>query len=312
MEKDAVIYVAGHRGLVGSAIERRLRSDGYTRILTRTHSELDLIDQTSVRNFFRENKIDAVYLSAARVGGIYANSTYIADFLYENLMIASNVIKAAADTKVSKLLFLGSTCIYPRDCPQPIKEDYLLTGPLEKSNEGYAIAKIAGLKLCEFFKRQYGRNFISAMPTNLYGPGDNYHPVNSHVIPGLLRRFHEAKLSGASTITAWGTGLPKREFLHVDDLARALVLLMDQYNDAETINVGTGDEVTIADLVSLIKDTVGYEGEVVFDSSKPDGTPRKVCDVTKLKALGWQPTLTLGDGLKNAYEWALENKAFDS
>ena len=311
MNRDSLIYVAGHRGMVGSAISRKLRNEGYTNIIERTHQELDLLDQAAVRRFFQENKIDHVFLAAARVGGIYANSTYIADFLYENMMIAANVIKASADFNVQKLLFLGSTCIYPRDCPQPIKEEYLLTGPLEKTNEGYAIAKIAGLKLCEFMKRQYGKNFIPAMPTNLYGPGDNYHPKNSHVIPGLLRRFHEAKKKNEPKVSVWGTGKPLREFLHVDDLADALFLLMHDYSDANTINVGTSEETSIEKLAHTVGGVVGYEGKIEFDSSMPDGTPRKVSDTSRLRALGWKPRYSLQDGLQNAYRWALDHQCFE-
>lgn len=304
------IYVAGHRGLVGSAIVRKLQSLGYANIITRTHAELDLTKQADVQRFFDQGRIEYVFLAAAHVGGIHANSTQQADFLYDNLMIASNVIHAAANHGVEKLLFLGSSCIYPKLAPQPLHEDSLLTGPLEPTNEGYALAKIAGLKLCEMVQRQYGKNFISAMPTNMYGPGDNFHPLNSHVIPGMMRRFHEAKLSGASEVIVWGSGKPKREFLFSDDLADALYLLMQKYEGPGTINVGTGEDGTIAELASLMKEIVGFSGQIKFDSSKPDGTPRKVLDVSRIHALGWKHQVGLAQGLKTAYEWALASGVF--
>ena len=309
MNKNDHIYVAGHRGLVGSAILRNLRKNGYENILTVPHSELDLCGQSAVQRLFSENKIDYVILAAAKVGGILYNSTYQADFLYENLMIASNVIHAAALNNVKKLLFLGSSCIYPKLAPQPIKEDYLLTGPLEPTNEGYALAKIAGLKLCEKFREQYGKNFISLMPTNLYGEGDNFHPQNSHVIPGLMNRFHEAKKNNAPTVTIWGSGKARREFLYVDDLAEAVILALQQYNESITLNVGTGEDISILELANMIKETVGYKGEILTDTSKPDGTPRKVLDVNRIKALGWQPKYSVAQGLEMAYSWALQSGA---
>lgn len=310
MEPSSKIFVAGHRGLVGGAIVRKLKEAGHRDVLTRTRQELDLFDQHAVNAYFEKERPEFVFVAAARVGGIHANSTYQADFLYENLMIACNVIKAAHDFKATKLLFLGSSCIYPRLAQQPMQETALLTGPLEPTNEAYAIAKIAGLKLCEKFQKQYGDRMISAMPTNLYGTGDNFHPQNSHVIPGMMRRFHEAKIAGTPAVTIWGTGKPTREFLHVDDLADALYLLMQEYEAPETVNVGTGEEISIAELAGLMKKIVGYEGKLEFDSSKPDGTPRKVNDVTKLRSLGWKHKLGLEAGLKDTYRWALENKIF--
>ncbi len=308
-DRKARIFVAGHQGLAGSAIVRNLREKGYSNLVLRTRSELDLADQRAVHEFFLKNPIDFVFVAAAKVGGILANSTYPADFLYENLILECNVIHAAAKANVQKLLFLGSSCIYPRLAPQPIQESSLLTGPLEPTNEWYAIAKIAGLKLCEAYKKQYRKNFISAMPTNLYGPGDNFHPDNSHVIPGLMRRIHEAKTGGAKTVSIWGTGKPKREFLHVDDLAEALVLIMDRYEDAAPINVGTGSEVTIGELAEMLVKTVGFQGGLEFDSSKPDGTPRKVLNVDRLKSLGWTPRYDLKQGLANTYRWYMESVA---
>jgi GDP-L-fucose synthase len=303
MNRTSRIFVAGHRGLVGSAIVRKLRAAGHEQIVTRSRAELDLLDQAAVHSFFREQKIDHVFLAAARVGGIHANATRQADFLYENLVIATNVIHASAESEVEKLLFLGSSCIYPKLAPQPIREDSLLTGPLEATNEGYAIAKIAGLKLCEYYQKQYGKRFVSAMPTNLYGPGDNFDPLGSHVIPGLLRRFHEAKLARAEEIAVWGSGTPRREFLYVDDLAEALYVVMERYESPETINVGTGEDVTIAELAALVKEIVGFEGKIVFDSSKPDGTPRKLLDVSRIAGLGWRPAWSLTDGLRETYRW---------
>jgi GDP-L-fucose synthase len=311
LTKETRIYVAGHRGMAGSAILRNLKKKGFENLTFRTRQELDLTRQSDVESFFAQEKIDAVFLAAAKVGGIQANASYQADFLYENLAIASNVIHASAKFGVKKLLFLGSSCIYPRMAPQPLKESSLLTGPLETTNEGYAIAKIAGLKLCEMYRRQYGKNFISAMPTNLYGPGDNFHPENSHVIPGMMRRFHEAKHSNAAEVKVWGTGNPMREFLHVNDLADALVLLMDQYESNETINVGTGKDHTIRELAELMKEVTGYNGKIVFDSTKPDGTPRKVLDVSRVHSLNWKHSYSLSDGLKDTYLWALGNAAFD-
>jgi GDP-L-fucose synthase len=296
--------------MVGSAIVRKLKSEGFTNILAPFHQELDYLNQASVDKYFREQKIDAVYFAAARVGGILANNMFQADFLYENIAMAANTIHAAAQNDAKKFLFLGSSCIYPKMAPQPLKEESLLTGPLESTNEGYAIAKIAGLKLCQMYRRQYGKNFISAMPTNLYGIGDNFHPDHSHVIPGMMRRFHEAKQSGKSEVVVWGTGKPMREFLHVDDLADALLLIMDKYESEETINVGTGIDGTIAELAQAMKEVVGYEGKIVFDSSKPDGTPRKVLDISKLRALGAKEPRSLKQGLTETYRWALNQKVF--
>lgn len=302
MEKNAKIYIAGINGMVGSAIKRRLQAEGYSNIIGPTSKELDLIDQSAVTDFFNMERPEYLFLAAAKVGGIYANSTYPADFLYINLMIECNLIHGAFKAGVKKLLFLGSSCIYPRYAPQPMKEEYLLDGKLEPTNEPYAIAKIAGIKLCESYNRQYGTDFISCMPTNLYGPNDNYDPVNSHVIPGLIRRFHEAKSKGDREVVVWGTGTPKREFLYADDLADASVFLMKNYSGNETVNVGSGVEVTVKELAETIKDVVGFKGEVVFDPSKPDGTPRKLLDTSKLTALGWKARTGLREGLKLAYE----------
>jgi len=304
------IYVAGHNGLVGSAIVRTLRAQGYTNIVTRSHKELELTDQAQVREFFRTEKIDQVYLAAAKVGGIHANNTYPADFIYDNMMVQANVVHEARFNGVQKLLFLGSSCIYPRMAPQPIKEEYLMSGMLEPTNEPYAMAKIAGIKLCESYNRQYGTDYRSVMPTNLYGPGDNYHPENSHVIPALIRRFHEAKLSNAPEVVIWGSGKPMREFLYVDDMAAACVHVMNLDHDTYAkhtdpmhshINVGTGEDVTIADLARLVGEVVGYRGRIGFDTSKPDGTPRKLLDVSKLTQLGWQASTPLPEGLRHAY-----------
>jgi GDP-L-fucose synthase len=315
------IYVAGHRGMVGSAIIRVLKADGQTHIVTRTHEALDLTDQAAVRAFFAEERPDQVYLAAAKVGGIHANSTYPAEFIYQNLMIEANVIDAAFRNGVKKLLFLGSSCIYPKLAEQPMREDALLTGQLEPTNEPYAIAKIAGIKLCESYNRQYGEShgidYRSVMPTNLYGPGDNYHPENSHVIPALIRRFHEAKVNGAQSVKVWGTGTPKREFLYVDDMARASVHVMnlnktiyDQHTDpmCSHINVGTGSDLTIKELAETIKAVVSYQGDIHFDSSKPDGAPRKLMDSTMLERLGWMPTIGLNEGLARAYAEFLKRR----
>ena len=307
---DARVFVAGHRGLVGSGIVRNFKSRGFDNLVLRTRQELDLLDQRAVRDFFAREKIDFVFLAAATVGGIEANRTQQARFLYENLVIETNLIQSAVDHGVEKLLFLGSSCIYPRLAAQPIREDSLLTGPLEPTNEGYAIAKIAGLKLCEMLNRQNGRRFISAMPTNLYGPGDNFHPLHSHVIPGMMRRFHEAKVKGSPFVKVWGTGAPRREFLHVDDLSEALVLLMERYDQPETINVGSGIEVTIAELAFLMAKVVGYGGDVLFDSTKADGTPRKLLDISRVRTLGWAPRMELKDGLESTYAWALSQAVF--
>jgi len=306
------IYVAGHNGMVGSAIVRRLNAQGYTNIVTRSRHELDLLDQAAVHRFLIDEKPDYIFLAAARVGGIHANNTYRAEFIYQNLGIEANVIHGAYLAGTQGLMFLGSSCIYPRDCPQPIKEDYLLTGPLEQTNEPYAIAKIAGIKLCESYNRQYGTKYVSVMPTNLYGPNDNYDLENSHVIPALLRKTHEAKLRSDSSVTIWGSGNPRREFLHVDDMAAACVYLMKQGVCDTLINVGCGEDLTIRELAETIKNVVGFRGELRFDSSKPDGTPRKLLDVSKLHQLGWKPEYTLENGLRNAYQWFEENKTIVS
>ena len=307
MNKDSKIYVAGHRGLVGSAIARNLKGKGYTNIIGKTHNELDLMDQQSVRSFFETEKPEYVFQAAAKVGGIGANSSYPADFIYENMEMQNNIIKAAHDFKVTKLLFLGSSCIYPKNCPQPIKEEYLLSGYLEPTNEGYAIAKIAGLKMCQFFKKQYGDNFISCMPTNLYGPNDNYDLNNSHVMPALIRKFHEAKVSNSPFVEVWGSGRPLREFLYVDDMADACVYLMENYDGEEHVNVGTGKEVTIGELAEMVKEVVGFKGELKFNSEKPDGTMRKLLDVGKLEGTGWKYRVELEDGVRMSYEWFKEN-----
>ena len=300
LDRSGKIYVAGHRGLVGSALVRRLEKDGFTNLITRTHAELDLTRQADVEAFFEQEKPEYVILAAAKVGGIYANDTYPADFIMKNLQIECNVIDAAYKNQVKKLLFLGSSCIYPRDCPQPIKED------LEKTNEAYALAKIAGLKMCAFYNRQYGTHYISVMPCNLYGINDNFALENSHVLPALMRKFHEAKLGGAPAVTVWGSGRPLREFLNVDDLADACLYLMDHYDGNEFFNVGYGREVTIRELAELIKKVTGYTGEIVLDASKPDGTPRKLTDISRIKALGWEPKIDLETGLKQTYEWFCE------
>lgn len=302
MEKNAKIYIAGHRGMVGSAIHRKLAKEGYTDIVTRTSKELDLRDQVAVKEFFEQEKPDYVFLAAAKVGGIVANNTYRADFLYENLAIQNNVIHQSYKQGVKKLMFLGSSCIYPKLAPQPLKEEYLLTGLLEETNEPYAIAKIAGIKMCEAYRAQYGCNFISVMPTNLYGFNDNYHPENSHVLPALIRRFHEAKINETPQVTIWGSGSPLREFLFADDLAEACYYLMQNYDEPTLINMGTGEDISIKDLALLIKKVIGYEGTLTFDSSKPDGTPRKLMDVSKLHKLGWKHKVELEQGIKLAYE----------
>ena len=295
------IYVAGHRGMVGSAIVRRLHEHGFHNIVTTTSSELDLRHQSAVRDFFERERPAYVFLSAAKVGGILANNLYRGEFLYDNLMIQNNVIDSAYRVSVRKLLFLGSSCIYPKFAPQPLREDYLLTGLLEETNEPYAIAKIAGIKLCETYRAQYGCDFISVMPTNLYGPNDNYHPQNSHVLPALIRKFHEAKASGAHSVAVWGSGTPLREFLHVDDLASACLFLMQNYSDPSLINIGVGEDITIRDLALLIKKIVGFEGELTLDPSKPDGTPRKLLDVHKLHNLGWKAQIGLEEGIRAVY-----------
>ncbi len=301
MEKEAKIFVAGHRGMVGSAIVRALEKEGYVHLIKRTSKELDLRDQTKVADFFAEEQPEYVFLAAAKVGGIVANNTYRADFLYENLMIQTNVIHQSYVQNVKKLLFLGSSCIYPKLAPQPLKEDYLLTGTLEPTNEPYAIAKIAGIKMCESYRSQYGCNFISAMPTNLYGINDNYHPQNSHVLPALIRRFHEAKIAGISEVNIWGTGSPLREFLYADDLGEACVFLMQNYNEEQFINVGVGEDISIRDLAYLVSEIVGYSGGLRFDTSKPNGTPRKLMNVDKLHALGWKHKTSLKEGIALAY-----------
>ncbi len=307
MNKTDKIYVAGHRGLVGSAIVRNLESKGYTNIVKRTHKELDLTNQAAVYDFFAQEKPDVVVLAAAKVGGINANNTTPAEFAYENMQIQCNVINAAHVNKVKKLLFLGSTCIYPRMAPQPIPEDALLTGPLEVTNEAYAIAKISGLEMCKFYKRQYGDDFISCMPTNLYGPHDNYDLSGSHVMPAMIRKFHDAKVKGEKSVELWGTGSPLREFLYVDDMADACVFLLENYSGEQHVNIGTGKEVTIAQLADIVKKTVGYEGEIVWNKDMPDGTPRKLTDVTKLHGLGWTHKVELEEGVRLAYEWFKDN-----
>lgn len=307
MEKEAKIYVAGHRGMVGSAIVRKLQREGYTNLVLKTSAELDLRDQVKVADFFAAEKPDYVFLAAAKVGGIVANSTYRADFLYENLAIQNNIIHSSFVNKVKKLQFLGSSCIYPKLAPQPLKESYLLSGYLEETNEPYAIAKIAGIKMCEAYRAQYGCDFISVMPTNLYGPNDNYDLENSHVLPAMIRKFHEAKERGDASMTLWGSGSPMREFLHADDLAEACVYLMESYSDSELVNIGTGVDVTIKELAETVKQIVGFEGEIKWDTSRPDGTPRKLMDVSKLHSLGWKHKIELKDGIALAYQDFLTN-----
>jgi GDP-L-fucose synthase len=302
MDKHSKIYIAGHRGMVGGAIFRTLTGQGYDNIITRSSVELDLRNQADVFNFFAKHKPEYVFLAAAKVGGIVANNTYRAEFLYDNLMIEANIIEAAYRSRVSKLMFLGSSCIYPKMAPQPLKEEYLLSGFLEPTNEPYAIAKIAGIKLCEAYRDQYGCNFISVMPTNLYGIGDNYHPEHSHVLPALIRRFHEARERGLEKVVIWGSGTPMREFLFADDLAEACVFLMKSYNDKELINIGTGKDITIRELAETVKRITGYSGALEFDTTRPDGTPRKLMDVSRLHALGWKHRVALEDGISLAYE----------
>lgn len=307
MEKNGKIYVAGHRGMVGSAIVRALEKNGYHNIVTRTHKELDLTRQDAVEAFFEKEKPDYVFLAAAKVGGIVANNEAPADFMYDNMILEMNVIHSAFKNNVKKLMFLGSSCIYPRMCPQPIKEEYLLTGSLEQTNEAYALSKISGLKYCEYLNRQYHTDYISVMPTNLYGPNDNYHPTHSHVLPALIRRFHEAKVANLPYVTCWGTGKPLREFLYVDDLADACVFLMNNYSGDETVNLGTGKELTIKELTELVAKVIGYTGEIRWDASKPDGTPRKLLDVSKLESLGWHYKTELEEGIRLSYQDFLTN-----
>lgn len=310
MLPDAKIYIAGHRGMVGSAIVRQLQMAGFNNLVTRTSSELDLTQQHQVSEFLYREKPDYIFMAAAKVGGIQANDTYRADFIYQNLTIEANVVHAAWQAGVKRMLFLGSSCIYPRDCPQPIREDYLLTGPLEQTNEPYAIAKIAGVKLCESYNRQYGTQYVSAMPTNLYGPNDNYDLANSHVLPALIRKAHEAKLRSDTTYTVWGSGRPMREFLHVDDMASACLFMMKDNSITEGLfNVGTGTDVTIRELAKTVMDVVGFEGQIVFDASKPDGTPRKLLDVSRLRQLGWTAKIKLREGIAHAYADFLSNHA---
>jgi len=308
MDKKSKIYVAGHRGLVGSAIVRILQQEGFTNLVMATSKELDLREQAAVREFFAAERPDYVFLAAARVGGILANNSYPADFIYQNLMIEANVIESARLSGVHKLLCLGSTCIYPKMAPQPLKEEYLLTGPLEPTNEWYAVAKIAGIKLCQAYQRQYGSKFISAMPTNLYGPEDNFDLESSHVMPALIRKFHEARVANAPTVTVWGSGRPLREFLHVDDCASACLFLMQNYEGEDIVNIGVGEDITIARLAEIVGAVVGYAGEIVYDSSKPDGTPRKLVDVTRINGLGWCASIGLEEGVRSTYQWYLENE----
>ena len=309
MDKQAKIYIAGHRGMVGSAIYRKLEKEGYNNIIVRPSSELDLRNQQQVTDFFLQEKPEYVFLAAAKVGGIIANDIYRADFIYENLQIQNNIIHNSYRNKIKKLLFLGSSCIYPKMAPQPLKEEYLLTGLLEPTNEAYAIAKIAGIKMCDAYRTQYGCNYISVMPTNLYGYNDNYHPQNAHVLPALIRRFQEAKEQNANVVTIWGSGTPKREFLFADDLAEACYYLMQNYDEPGLINIGTGEDISIKDLALLIKKIIGYNGEIQFDATKPDGTPRKLMDVSKLHSKGWKHTIELEEGIKLAYQDFLKNKA---
>ena len=303
MEINSRIYVAGHRGLVGSAIIRVLKKKGFENLITCTHSELELMDSAAVRKFFEETKPEYVFMAAAKVGGIHANSTYPAEFIRENLLVQTNVIHEAWSHKVEKLMFLGSSCIYPKLCPQPIKEEYLLTGELESTNDAYALAKIAGIKTCQSYNKQYGTRFFSVMPTNLYGINDNFHPENSHVLPALIRKFHEAKLSNAESVSIWGDGTARREFLHTDDLAEAVLFLMDNYDDSAIVNVGCGEDQTIRELAETIQKVVGYSGRLEFDTSYPNGTPQKILDISKINSLGWKPRIPLKEGLIPVYQW---------
>lgn len=309
MKKNSKIYVAGHRGLTGSAIVRQLKKAGYRNIVCRTREELDLFDAKAVANFFKKEKPEFVFLAAAKVGGIFANLSYPADFIYQNLQIQNNVIHQAYLNNVTKLLFLGSSCIYPRDCPQPIKEEYLLDSPLEETNKYYSIAKIAGISLCQAYNKQYGVNFISCMPTNLYGQNDNFDLLTSHVIPSIIRKFHEAKRDKKEEVTCWGKGLTMREFLHVDDMADACIFLMNHYNESEIVNVGTGEDVIIKELIERVRKLVGFKGKIVWDTSKPDGTPRKLLNISRLRKLGWKHKISLDRGLKDTYEWFKKNEA---
>jgi GDP-L-fucose synthase len=309
MKKDAKIYIAGHNGLVGSAIVRELQKNGYSNLLTRTRAELDLTRQDLVEGFFNKEKPDYVFLAAAKVGGILANDTYPADFIRDNLIIETNIIDSAYKNNVKKLLFLGSSCIYPKLAPQPLKEEYLLTGELEPTNKAYAVAKIAGIVMCQSYNKQYGANFISVMPTNLYGEGDNFDLENSHVLPAMIRKFDDAKKDNLKEVKLWGTGNPKREFLHVDDLANACVFLMNNYDNGDIINIGTGEDLSILELANIVKECVGYNGKITWDSSKPDGTPRKLLDVSKIQALGWKHRIDLKEGIKRTYEWYKANQS---
>lgn len=311
MDKDARIFVAGHRGMVGSALVRRLQAGGYTNLLTRNRIQLDLLDQRSVFEFLECHRPDYVFVAAAKVGGILANNTYRAQFLYENLAIQGHLIHGAHQAGIERLMFLGSSCIYPRDCPQPIREDYLLTGPLEPTNEPYAVAKIAGIKLCEAYQAQYGRQYVSVMPTNLYGPNDNYDLANSHVLPALIRKAHQAKLRGDKELAVWGTGTPRREFLYVDDLADACVFLMEQGYDGPLLNIGCGEDVTIRELAEKVMEAIGFGGEIAFDASRPDGTPRKLLDVSRLASLGWKARTSLSSGLEMTYAQVLQEGVFE-
>ncbi|MEW8439924.1 MAG: GDP-L-fucose synthase [Candidatus Thiodiazotropha taylori] len=308
MEKHSRIYVAGHRGLVGAAIVQSLKKGGWTNLLVRTHDELDLTDQTEVQNFFLTEKPDYVFLAAAKVGGVHANNSYPVDFIVDNLAIELNVISAAHTHGVKRLMFLGSSCIYPRHCTQPIKEEYLLTGSLEPTNEPYAIAKIAGIKMCQSYNRQYGTDFVSVMPTNLYGPNDNFDLESSHVLPALIRKFHEAKERGDENVTVWGTGKPRREFLYVDDMADACIYVMNKEGFTDMVNIGVGEDITIGDLAWLVGEVVGFDGNLIFDKNKPDGTPQKLLDVTRLSSLGWQAQTSLKEGIQLTYQWFLDNQ----
>jgi GDP-L-fucose synthase len=308
MNKKSKIYLAGHTGLVGSAVYRKLVQEGYSNVITRPHADLDLIRQSDVERFFKEEKPEYVILAAAKVGGIHANSTYPAQFIFENISIQNNVIHSSYLSGVKKLLFPGSACSYPRECPQPIKEEYLLTGPLEPTNEPYAVAKIAGIKLCQAYNRQYGTNFICAVPTNAYGPNDNFDPEDSHVISALLKKFHEARITGATEVTVWGTGSPLRDFIYADDLANAMLFLLKDYQGSEVINIGADSEISIRELASMIRKIVGFHGRIRFDTSKPDGAPRKTLDKTKLFGLGWRPEFSLSEGLEMTYQWFLEHR----